>query len=162
MNKDSALIYLEFYTTEYDLTAYDICSLLKTLRIAAFGFAGGEGDEMVKKNMKTNGKHLKKEDRAIIAEYLQAGITFKEIGKLLVKDPSTVAKEVKANRVFQSAPYFNNGIVNLCVHRKGCQEAFICPPEDLGPHCCHVCLIFRYCNEICRNLQRKSVRYSAL
>ena len=110
---------------------------------------------MVKKSIKPNGKHLKKEDRAFMAECLQAGITFKEIGKLLVKDPSTVAKEVKANRVFQSAPSFNNGIVNLCVHRKGCHEAFICPPEDLDPHCCHGCLICRYCNEICRKFEKE-------
>lgn len=33
---------------------------------------------MAKKNMKPNGKHLKEEDRAFIAECLQAGITFKE------------------------------------------------------------------------------------
>jgi IS30 family transposase len=137
------------------LTAYDICSLLKSLRTAAFGVADGEEDEMAKKNLKPNGKHLKEEDRAFIAECLQAGITFKEIGKLLVKDPSTIAKEVKANRVFQSAPSYNNEIVNLCVHRKGCKEAFICPPGDLGPHCCHGCVKCRYCNEICRKFEKE-------
>lgn len=48
---------------------------------------------MAKKNMKPNGKHLKEEDRAFIAMSLQAGITFKEIAKLLVRDPSTIAKK---------------------------------------------------------------------
>jgi len=110
---------------------------------------------MAKKNMKPNGKHLKEEDRAFIAECLQAGITFKEIGKLLNKDPSTIAKEVKMNRIFQSASSFNTGIINLCVHRKSCQEAFICPPEDQGRHCSHGCVICRYCNELCRKFEKE-------
>ena len=105
--------------------------------------------------MKPNGKHLKEEDRAFIAESLQAGITFKEIGKLLVKDPSTIAKEVKTNRIFKSAPEFNTGLINLCVHRKTCQEAFICSPQDLGKHCCHGCKACSYCNEICRKFEKE-------
>lgn len=111
---------------------------------------------MSKKKIKPNGKHLKEEDRSFIAESLQAGITFKEIGKLLTKDPSTVAKEVKTNRVFKSAPSYNTGIINLCVHRRDCQEAFICPPEDQGKHCSHGCAICRHCNELCRKFEKES------
>lgn len=111
--------------------------------------------KMAKKVIKPNGKHLTEEERAFIAESLQAGITFKQIGKLLLKDPSTIAKEVKTNRTFKSAPEFNTGLINLCVHRKNCQEAFICPPQDLGRHCSCGCAKCRYCNELCRKFEKE-------
>jgi len=110
---------------------------------------------MAKKDMKPNGKHLNEEERAFIAESLQAGIPFKEIGKLLVKDPSTIAKEVKANRIFKSASEFNTGVGNLCVHRKNCQEAFICPPEDRNKHCGRGCVTCGHCNELCRKFEKE-------
>jgi len=129
---------------------------LEEERTAAFGLLMERRMNMTKKAMKPNGKHLKEEDRAFIAESLQAGSTFKEIAKLLVKDPSTIAKEVNTNRVFQSAPSFNTGIVNLCIRRKGCQEAFICPPEDRGQHCRHGCVVCRNCNELCRKFEKET------
>ncbi|MEL7654875.1 MAG: IS30 family transposase [Bacillota bacterium] len=110
---------------------------------------------MSKKAKKPNGKHLTEEERAFIAESLQAGITFKGIGKLLIKDPTTIAKEIKSNRVFQSASPFNTRIVNLCILRKGCQEAFICPPEDQGKHCSYGCVMCRNCNELCRKFEKE-------
>lgn len=110
---------------------------------------------MSKKTKKPNGKHLAEEERAFIAEALQAGITFKEIGKLLIKDPTTIAKEVKSNRTFQSAPSYNRGAVNLCVRRKDCQEAFICPPEDRDRHCGRGCVVCRHCNELCRKFEKE-------
>ena len=110
---------------------------------------------MSKKMMKPNGKHLTEEERSLIAESLQAGITFKEIGKLLIKDPSTIAKEVKTNRIFKSAAEFNTGVINLCVYRKNCSEAFICLPQDLGRHCSHGCAACRYCNELCRKFEKE-------
>jgi len=110
---------------------------------------------MSKRTKKPNGKHLTEEERTFIAESLQAGITFKEIGKLLIKDPSTIAKEVKNNRIFQGASSFNKGAINLCFHRKNCQEAFICPPENRGRHCSYGCRVCRFCNELCRKFEKE-------
>ena len=42
-------------------------------------------------------KHLSREDRLTIQDGLYKGKTFKEIGEKLGKDPSTVAKEVRAH-----------------------------------------------------------------
>jgi IS30 family transposase len=127
---------------------------LKNRGTAAFGLLMGRRILMSKKMMKPNGKHLNEEERAFIAESLQAGITFREIGRLLIKDPSTIAKEVKTNRVFQSASSFNTGIINLCAHRKDCREAFICLPQDQGRHCSHGCSTCRNCNQLCRKFEK--------
>jgi len=42
-----------------------------------------------------NQKHLTLEDRNYIEQALTQNITFKEMGKYLSKDPTTISKEVK-------------------------------------------------------------------
>lgn len=42
-----------------------------------------------------NQKHLTLEDRNYIEQALNQDMTFKEIGKFLSKDPTTIAKEIK-------------------------------------------------------------------
>lgn len=110
---------------------------------------------MSRKKNKPNGKHLSEEDRAFIAEALQTGMTFKEIGKSLVKDPTTIAKEVKMNRVFQSASHFNTKAINLCLHRRDCKEAYICPPGEQDRHCLYACKHCEYCNQLCRKFEKE-------
>lgn len=46
----------------------------------------------------TNQKHLTLEDRNFIEQALKQDMSFKEIGKFLSKDPSTIAKEIKKHR----------------------------------------------------------------
>lgn len=110
---------------------------------------------MSKKKAKPNGKHLTEEDRAFIAEALQAGLAFKEIGKSLIKDPTTIAKEVKMNRVFKSVSPFNNHQANLCLHRRDCKEAYICSPEERDKHCLHGCRNCELCNQLCRKFEKE-------
>lgn len=110
---------------------------------------------MAMKKNKPNGKHLTEEDRAYIAEALQMGMTLKEIGKSLVKDPTTIAKEVKMNRVFKDASHFNASAINLCLHRKDCKEAYICLPEEQDRHCLYGCMNCEYCNQLCRKFEKE-------
>lgn len=104
---------------------------------------------MSRKKKRPNGKHLTEEERAFIAQALQAGVTFKEIGNSLSKDPTTISKEVKTNRVQKSAPAFNNRGPNLCLYRRDCQEAYICPPNDCDGRCRYGCKNCEYCNQLC-------------
>ena len=46
----------------------------------------------------TKHKHLTLSDRNDIQLGLERGETFKAIGQLILKDPTTVSKEVKRNR----------------------------------------------------------------
>ena len=53
---------------------------------------------MVKKGNPKKNKHLLLEDRKEIEECLDKRMTFKAIGKLIQKDPTTVSYEVKHHR----------------------------------------------------------------
>ena len=52
-------------------------------------------------------KHLALEDRIIIESSMNAGLTFKEIAVIIGKDPCTISKEVKRNRIKKNPSSFN-------------------------------------------------------
>lgn len=68
----------------------------------------------------SNHKHLTEEQRAFIAEALQSQLSFKKIAEILGKDPTTISKEVKANRVYQPDTLYNAPKSNLCIHSITC------------------------------------------
>jgi len=108
-----------------------------------------------KKIIKPSGKHLTEEDRAFIAEALQINMPFKEIGEGLAKDPSTISKEAGANRVFKQAGHLVDKGPNLCVHKKGCEEAYLCAPEYRGKLCISGCKRCARCNEVCKKFEKE-------
>ena len=110
---------------------------------------------MSTKTIKPKGKHLVEDDRAFIAESLQMNMTFKDIAARLSKDPTTIAKEVKTNRVFKRAGSFNDSRPNLCIRRKTCEESYICAPEHRGRHCTSGCHRCSSCNEACKKFERE-------
>ena len=50
-------------------------------------------------------KHLTEDDRARIAKLLSEGLRFSRIGAIIGKDPTTIAKEVKARRYKKESAY---------------------------------------------------------
>jgi IS30 family transposase len=108
-----------------------------------------------KKNNNPNGKHLTEDDRALIAEALQSKTTLKDIGKILSKDPTTIAKEIKANRTFKQAVVLGDNRPNLCVSKRGCQESYVCNPEYWGRHCYYGCRKCPFCNEECKKFEKE-------
>jgi len=102
-----------------------------------------------------DGKHLTEDDRAFIAEALQTNLTFKAIAASLFKDPTTISKEVKTNRTFKQAGRFVNTWPNLCIHRRGCKESFLCAPKERGQHCFNGCNRCNLCNEICKKFEKE-------
>lgn len=54
---------------------------------------------MAKKTNEKKYKHLTPEDRRQIEECLVKRMTFKSIGKLLQKDPTTISYEIKHHRI---------------------------------------------------------------
>jgi hypothetical protein len=114
-----------------------------------------EKDHMSKKKAKiAKGKHLTEDDRAFIAEALQINMSFKQIAVRLDKDPTTIAKEVKTNRVFKQASCLR-GTPNLCLYRNQCSQSYICPPEDRGRHCVSGCNKCDCCTEVCRKFEKE-------
>jgi len=105
--------------------------------------------------LKPSGKHLTEEDRAFIAEALQTNITFKEIAATLSKDPTTISKEVKTNRTYKQAGRFVDNAPNLCVHRKNCEESYLCESDAQGRHCYSGCSRCSRCNEVCKKFEKE-------
>ncbi len=100
--------------------------------------------------------HLTLEDRNYIEQALNQNMTFKEIGKFLSKDPTTIAKEIKKHRTRKEPNSFNGG-VNICKHRFSCKRKNVC-----GRNCHSLCSKYcprcnLYCSDfeedVCNSLQ---------
>ena len=90
-----------------------------------------------------NQKHLTLEDRNYIEQALNQGMTFKEIGKFLSKDPTTIAKEIRKHRIMKEPSAFV-GYSNICKKKKDCKKRNIC-----GKNCNHLCTFCSRCNNRC-------------
>lgn len=90
--------------------------------------------------------HLNLEQRKIIQNGIESGISKVEIAKLLVKDPSTIGKEIKKHRKLKPRNVFN--LDSLCIHLKECHgckkkcdryEESKCSRRDRSPGACNKC-----------------------
>jgi IS30 family transposase len=73
----------------------------------------------------SNQKHMTIDDREYIEQALNQNITFKEMGKYLGKDPTTIAKEVKKHRIRKHG-YSVHADFNHCSIRFTCHKKHIC------------------------------------
>ena len=90
-------------------------------------------------------KHLTEDDRARIAKLLSEGLRFSHIGKIIGKDPTTVAKEVKARRYKKESHYIPK---HSCIKAANCNRKNICP-ERLG-NCKIPCRKCIFCTLRCK------------
>ena len=84
--------------------------------------------------------HLTYDERLTIQSSLADRLSFKAIGLILGKDPSTIAKEVKGHLKIEE-----KGSFNPCLHRKTCtHKKDVCTPCKMkyGQNC-------RTCTEAC-------------
>lgn len=65
-------------------------------------------------------KHLTLEDRKVIQEGIEQGLSKTAIAKSLSKDPSTISKEIMRHRTRKTRKLFNRSIP--CVHLKTCEK----------------------------------------
>lgn len=72
-----------------------------------------------------NQKHLTEQDRVLIQEMLAQKCSFKQISKMLDKDPSTISKEVRNHIIVKYTGYNGKGY-NACIHRHECELSHIC------------------------------------
>lgn len=95
----------------------------------------------------SNKKHLTLEDRNYIEQALNQNITFKEIGKLLSKDPTTISKEIKKHRRRKEPNKFNSS-GNICNKRFSCRRRHVC-----GKNCKWICFKCPKCNKYCSEFE---------
>lgn len=91
----------------------------------------------------TNQKHLTLEDRNYIEQALNQDMSFKEIGKFLSKDPSTISKEIKKHKIMKEPSRFN-GYGNICKKRFSCRKKNVCRDNCKG-----ICFKCSKCNTCC-------------
>lgn len=103
-----------------------------------------------------NNKHLTLDERTTIESMLKHKTSFKEIGRFLDKDPSTISKEIRAHLLAKRSGYKHINF-NACTHRFSCENSRICSP-------CHaqrrykLCKNCSMCNTFCKDFLRQLCR----
>jgi IS30 family transposase len=102
-------------------------------------------------------KHLLLEERIIIEQRLNERESFKSIGLELLKDPTTIAKEVKNHVKFKKTGCYGKPF-NDCLFRKNCTAQHLCGSVKCNRYCLfcnsHPCssLCPDYHQEVCQSL----------
>ena len=91
----------------------------------------------------TTQKHLQLEDRNYIEQALNQNVSFKEMGKYLAKDPTTISKEVKKHRIRKEGNSLHSSF-NHCSKRYACHKKDIC-----NTNCSKQCKNCIHCNKVC-------------
>lgn len=100
--------------------------------------------------MAGNQKHLQLQNRNYIEQALNQNMTFKEIGKFLSKDPTTIAKEVKKHKIRKEQSHFNNRSGNVCINRFNCKKKNVC-----SKNCYFNCCKCYHCNAYCKDFEEQ-------
>ncbi|WP_430885150.1 IS30 family transposase [Fusibacter sp. JL216-2] len=99
---------------------------------------------------RAKGKHLTLDDRIFIEDSLKHHMSLKDIAKKLEKDPTTISKEIKKNRVFKLSGYeFEGG----CVNWDACKKKHLC--SNGCNQFCKLCTT-HHCMRICSDFKTKS------
>lgn len=88
-------------------------------------------------------KHLTLDERNIIEQELTKNTSFKEIAKLLSKDPTTISKEVRKHRIRKEGQAIHVNF-NHCAKRYHCHRKNLC-----NPRCTKECRHCNNCNDVC-------------
>lgn len=91
----------------------------------------------------SDNKHLTLDERNIIEQELAKNTNFKEIAKLLSKDPTTISKEVKKHRIRKEGQAIHVNF-NHCAKRYHCHRKNLC-----NPRCTKECRHCNNCNDVC-------------
>jgi IS30 family transposase len=102
-------------------------------------------EKMMSKLIPGNQKHLTLSDRIEIEKCLKENLAFKEIAKMLCKDPTTISKEIKLHRQFRERGYKTG---NTCKHSRTCKVRNLCKNGSKCDRACSACRM-RKCNRLC-------------
>jgi IS30 family transposase len=100
-------------------------------------------------------KHLALEEREIIAQSLAEGISFKDIGILISRHPSTIAREVARHKESVKRRVSFKGCLNhTCLHLGDCSTRHLCSSCTSTKYCKHC--VQRDCTAICKKYDELS------
>lgn len=95
-------------------------------------------------------KHLSLEDRSTICRGLEHRDSFKQIGRELGKDCTTISKEIKNHLVFRKTGAVGRAY-NACVHRHRCDHRLLCE----GCTKKRFCWSCKNCNNVCPDFEEE-------
>lgn len=88
-------------------------------------------------------KHLTLDERNFIEQELAKNTSFREIAKLLCKDPTTISKEIKKHRIRKEGQSIHVNF-NHCAKKYNCHRHNLC-----NSHCTKECRKCNHCNDVC-------------
>lgn len=92
--------------------------------------------------------HLTLEERETIAQSLADGMRFKEIASLILRHPSTIAREVERHKEsVKKRISFRGGLNHVCQHMANCSARHLCSSCTSSKYCKNC--IQRDCTAIC-------------
>lgn len=92
-------------------------------------------------------KHMTLSERKDIEILLKEGKSFKEIGRNLGKDCTTISKEVRYHLIERKSGAWGQAY-NACALRFGCKKSLLCSNQNCELKKCSFCSI---CNDFCDN-----------
>jgi len=99
-------------------------------------------------------KHMTLSERKDIEILLKDGNSFKEIGRRLGKDCTTISKEIRYHFIERKSGAWGQAY-NACILRFGCKKSLLCSNHDCGRKKCNFCSI---CNNFCDSFIEEQCR----
>lgn len=90
-------------------------------------------------------KHMSLSERKDIEILLKEGRSFKEIGRALNRDCTTISKDIRYHMIERKSGAWGQAY-NACAIRFGCKKSLLCGNQDCGMKKCSFCSI---CNNFC-------------
>ncbi len=109
---------------------------------------------VVRNRRDTMSKHMTLSERKGIEILLKEGKSFKEIGRSLGKDCTTISKEIRYHFVERESGAWGQAC-NACTLRFGCKKSLLCSNQDCGRKKCNFCSI---CNNFCDSFIEEKCR----
>jgi transposase, IS30 family len=99
-------------------------------------------------------KHMTLSERKDIEIMLKEGKSFKEIGRSLGKDCTTISKEIRYHFIERKSGAWGQAY-NACTLRFGCKKSSLCSNQDCSSKKCNFCSI---CNNFCNSFIEEKCR----
>jgi IS30 family transposase len=99
-------------------------------------------------------KHMTLSERKDIEILIREGKPFKEIGRILGKDCTTISKEIRYHLIERKSGAWGQAY-NACALRFGCKKSLMCSNQDCGRKKCNFCSI---CNNFCDSFIEEKCR----
>ena len=98
-------------------------------------------------------RQLDRLERRVIKEGLDHHESFRAIARELGRSPSTISREVRANRV----PFRGKTMRTKCADRKTCEKTALCGKNCIHPHLWCADCKDRDCRELCEDYALKRI-----